>query len=592
MLKKKWMLRRKSVNIKALCEATGISETIATVLVNRGIYKLQDIEEFLHPCIENMYESFLMKDMDKGTEIIKKAILEHKKIVVYGDYDADGVTSTLILYKALKDCGAKVGYYVPNRETEGYGMCSERVEKLKEQGAEVILTCDNGISAIEPINLAKDLGMIVVVTDHHELPFIEDENGEREYILPKADAVINPKQKQCNYPFKMLCGAGIALKFAKVIYEKMNNNPDKYLELLQFAAIGTICDVVDLKDENRIIAKLGLDAINHTNNIGLRALIKETGLEGKSINSYNIGFIIGPCINATGRLDTAALSIELFLSEDEKEAEKLARELKELNAKRQQMTTESVEEITNLIENSDLKNNKVIVVYKEDIHESIAGIVAGRIKELYNVPTIVITKGKDMPKGSARSIDKYNLFEELMKCKDFICKFGGHPMAAGLTIEEKNIKLLREALNKNCTLKMEDFIPKIRIDKRVSLKDVDINLVNELKLLEPFGKENSSPILAEKNVRVEGIKILGKDENTLKLICKVEGTNGRIDALGFGRGKEFKEEIKKIYKEDYEEVMENPSRKSLMIDIIYYPLLNEYKGYTTTQIKIIDYRIN
>lgn len=592
MLKKKWMLRRKSVNIKALCEATGISETIATVLVNRGIYKLQDIEEFLHPCIENMYESFLMKDMDKGTEIIKKAILEHKKIVVYGDYDADGVTSTLILYKALKDCGAKVGYYVPNRETEGYGMCSERVEKLKEQGAEVILTCDNGISAIEPINLAKDLGMIVVVTDHHELPFIEDENGEREYILPKADAVINPKQKQCNYPFKMLCGAGIALKFAKVIYEKMNNNPDKYLELLQFAAIGTICDVVDLKDENRIIAKLGLDAINHTNNIGLRALIKETGLEGKSINSYNIGFIIGPCINATGRLDTAALSIELFLSEDEKEAEKLARELKELNAKRQQMTTESVEEITNLIENSDLKNNKVIVVYKEDIHESIAGIVAGRIKELYNVPTIVITKGKDMPKGSARSIDKYNLFEELMKCKDFMCKFGGHPMAAGLTIEEKNIKLLREALNKNCTLKMEDFIPKIRIDKRVSLKDVDINLVNELKLLEPFGKENSSPILAEKNVRVEGIKILGKDENTLKLICKVEGTNRRIDALGFGRGKEFKEEIKKIYKEDYEEVMENPLRKSLMIDIIYYPLLNEYKGYTTTQIKIIDYRIN
>lgn len=592
MLKKKWMLRRKSVNINALCEATGISETIATVLVNREIYKLQDIEEFLHPCIENMYESFLMKDMDKGTEIIKKSILEHKKIVVYGDYDADGVTSTLILYKALKDCGAKVGYYVPNRETEGYGMCSERVEKLKEQGAEVILTCDNGISAIEPINLAKDLGMIVVVTDHHELPFIEDENGEREYILPKADAVINPKQKQCNYPFKMLCGAGIALKFAKVIYEKMNNNPDKYLELLQFAAIGTICDVVDLKDENRIIAKLGLEAINHTNNIGLRALIKETGLEGKSINSYNIGFIIGPCINATGRLDTAALSIELFLSEDEKEAEKLARELKELNAKRQQMTTESVEKIINLIENSDLKNNKVIVVYKEDIHESIAGIVAGRIKELYNVPTIVITKGKDMPKGSARSIDKYNLFEELMKCKELICKFGGHPMAAGLTIEEKNIKLLREALNKNCTLKEEDFIPKIRIDKRVRLKHVDINLVNELKLLEPFGKENTSPVLAEKNIRVEGIKILGKDENTLKLICKVEDTNRRIDALGFGRGKEFKEEIRKIYKEDYEEVMENPLRKPLMVDIVYYPLLNEYKGYITTQIKIIDYRIS
>lgn len=592
-MNKKWMLRRNKLNIRDIANKSGISETLCTVLVNREIYNLEDIKDFLEPSLEKLYNPLLMKDMDKGTEIIKMSIIDKKKIAIYGDYDADGVTSTVILYIALKECEANVIYYIPDRETEGYGMCTERVERLKAEGVEVIITCDNGIAALEQVERAKELGMTVVITDHHELPFIENEKEEREYVVPKADAIINPKQKDCYYPFKMLCGAGIAFKFSKLLYEKLNMNPNKYKELLQFAAIGTICDVVDLKGENRIIAKLGLESINNTNNLGLRALIKETSLNEKNITSYNVGFIIGPCINATGRLDTAALSVELFLAKDIKRAEELAKELRNLNTERQEITMEGVEEITYTIENSSLKNDKVLVIYKENIHESIAGIVSGRIKDAYNRPTIVLTKGKEMPKGSGRSIDGYNLFEELMKCKEYIYKFGGHPMAAGLTIEEKNIDKLREELNKNCNLKDEDFIPKIRIDKRLPLKEVNLELIDSLQCLEPFGKGNSSPILAEKNIKIEGIKILGKDQNTLKLTCRVEDTNKRIHAIAFGKVDEFKRDLENIYEdENVENIITNPLMAGLKLDLIYYPMINEYNGNVYTQLRIIDYRIN
>ncbi|ACO86276.1 single-stranded-DNA-specific exonuclease RecJ [Clostridium botulinum] len=592
-MNKKWMLRRNKLNIRDIANKSGISETLCTVLVNREIYNLEDIKDFLEPSLEKLYNPLLMKDMDKGTEIIKRSIIDKKKIAIYGDYDADGVTSTVILYIALKECEANVIYYIPDRETEGYGMCTERVERLKAEGVEVIITCDNGIAALEQVERAKELGMTVVITDHHELPFIENEKEEREYVVPKADAIINPKQKDCYYPFKMLCGAGIAFKFSKLLYEKLNMNPNKYKELLQFAAIGTICDVVDLKGENRIIAKLGLESINNTNNLGLRALIKETSLNEKNITSYNVGFIIGPCINATGRLDTAALSVELFLAKDIKRAEKLAKELRNLNTERQEITMVGVEEITYAIENSSLKNDKVLVIYKENIHESIAGIVSGRIKDAYNRPTIVLTKGKEMPKGSGRSIDGYNLFEELMKCKEYIYKFGGHPMAAGLTIEEKNIDKLREELNKNCNLKDEDFIPKIRIDKRLALKEVNLELIDSLQCLEPFGKGNSSPILAEKNIKIEGIRILGKDQNTLKLTCRVEDTNKRIHAIAFGKVDEFKRDLENIYEdENVENIITNPLMAGLKLDLIYYPMINEYNGNVYTQLRIIDYRIN
>lgn len=581
------------MNITDIAHKAGISETLCTILVNRDIYNLKEIENFLNPNLEKLYNPLLMKDMDKGTEIIKKAIVDKKKIAVYGDYDADGVTSTTILYTALKECKANVIYYIPDREKEGYGMCTDRVEKLKQDGVEVIITCDNGIAALDQVERAKELGMTVVITDHHELPFIEAENGEREYVVPKADAIVNPKQTDCYYPFKMLCGAGIAFKFSKLLYEKLNMNPNKYKDLLEFAAIGTICDVVDLKDENRIIAKLGLKSINNTKNLGLRALIKETSLNEKNITSYNIGFIIGPCINATGRLDTAALSVELFLCKDIKRAENLAKQLRNLNLQRQEITMEGVEEITNTIENSTLKDDKVLVIYKDNIHESIAGIVSGRIKDAYNRPTIVLTKGKDMPKGSGRSIDGYNLFEELMKCKEYIHKFGGHPMAAGLTIKEENIDKLRKVLNEKCILKDEDFVPKIRIDKRLPLKYISLDLIDNLQCLEPFGKGNSSPILAEKNIKVEGIRVLGKDQNTLKLTCRVEDTNRRIDALAFGKVEEFKRDLENIYGDkNVDNIINNPLMAGVKLDLIYYPMINEYNGNVYTQLRVIDYRIN
>ncbi len=428
--------------------------------------------------------------------------------------------------------------------------------------------------------------MTVVITDHHELPFIE-EKGQRKYVLPKADAVINPKRKDCNYPFKLLCGAGIAFKFAQTLFDKlkMDYNVDEYMEL---AGIGTVCDIVDLVDENRIIAKKAIEELNKTSNLGLKCLIERIGC--KSVNSYTIGFQIGPCINATGRLENASLSVELLLCNEEKRAKELADILYGLNKKRQDITNENVEEIIDSIEKSSMKNQKVFLIYKEDVHESIAGIVAGKIKEKYNVPTIVLTKGKDMPKGSGRSIEEYNLFEELIKCKEYIYKFGGHPMAAGLSIKEENIPKLREALLQNCTLTDNDIIPKIRIDKRLPLREVNFDIINQIKMLEPFGKGNSAPVLAEKNIPVKSIAILGKDKNTLKLRCIFTREGNFIDALGFGKVEEFIELLKEEYGEDYLSIIDEP--KGLKVDLIFSPFKNNYNDKYYLQIKINDIRIS
>nr|WP_085058967.1 single-stranded-DNA-specific exonuclease RecJ [Clostridium tetanomorphum] len=583
------MIKCTKDNIKELAHRTGVDPIIINVLINRGIRTPQDIDRFIKASLKDLYSPFLMKDIDIAIDIIRDAIEKGEKIAIYGDYDADGVTSTVILCKALKRCNANFIYHIPNRECEGYGMNSERIKSLKGEGVEVILSCDNGISAIEQVNLAKKLNMKVVITDHHELSFKENDN-EREYILPSADAIINPKRKDCNYPFKMLCGAGIALKFVQALYSVMNIDEDELYELLQYAAIGTICDVVDLVDENRIIAKNGLRLLRNTNNLGLKALIKETGIEEKSINSYHIGFIIGPCINATGRLETAKLSVQLLLTEDLEEANTLASKLHSLNTERQEMTTKSVESIEEIIESTPLKNDKVFVIYKEDIHESIAGIVAGKIKEKYNVPTIVITKGKDMPKGSARSIDGYNMFEELLKFKDLLDKFGGHPMAAGLSLKEENIPKLRKALNEQCKLTPDDMKPKISIDKRLNLAQVSIDLVKRLEILEPFGKGNSSPLFAEKNVLINRINLLGKDKNTLKFALKINNGLNKIDGICFGRGQEFLEELKEIYGENYVNILNNPY--NIKMDFIFCPCINDYNGHVSSQIKIVDYRFS
>ncbi|OOB75869.1 single-stranded-DNA-specific exonuclease RecJ [Clostridium haemolyticum] len=581
-----WRLKVTKCDTKLLAKKCNISDITAKVLANRNIQSEEEAKKFLRASLEDLYSPFLMKDMQQGIDIILDAIDEGKKIVVYGDYDADGVTSTAILYKGLLELHANVEYYIPDREAEGYGMCSNRIKILKEQGTDIILTCDNGISAVEEVKLAKNLGMKVIITDHHELPF-KDEHGKREYILPNADAIINPKRNDCEYPFKMLCGAGIAFKFIQALYINVGIDDKEAYKFIELAGIGTICDVVDLVEENRIIAKNSLKMISNTTNLGLKSLIDVLGINNKEVKSYNIGFMIGPCINATGRLDTAALSVELLITDDEERAKELANILNNLNKTRQEMTMRNVEEIIDVVENSSFKEDKVLVIYKEDIHESIAGIVAGKIREKFNVPTIILTKGKEMPKGSGRSIEEYNLFEELLKCKDLLDKFGGHPMAAGLSIKEENINELRQRLNENCKLTDNDIIPKIKIDKRIPLNIVNDELISEMEVLEPFGKGNSSPLFAEKNVKVSQVRVLGKNQNTLKLTCIINDKE-KIEAISFNKVNEFKEMIKS--KIAFEKILVNCC--DLKLDLIFYPIINEFNGNKTVQLRIKDFRLS
>ncbi|CAG7840528.1 recombinase RecJ [Clostridium novyi B str. ATCC 27606] len=581
-----WRLKVTKCDTKLLAKKCNISDITAKVLANRNIQSEEEAKKFLRASLEDLYSPFLMKDMQQGIDIILDAIDEGKKIVVYGDYDADGVTSTAILYKGLLELHANVEYYIPDREAEGYGMCSNRIKILKEQGTDIILTCDNGISAVEEVKLAKNLGMKVIITDHHELPF-KDEHGKREYILPNADAIINPKRNDCEYPFKMLCGAGIAFKFIQALYINVGIDDKEAYKFIELAGIGTICDVVDLVEENRIIAKNSLKMISNTTNLGLKSLIDVLGINNKEVKSYNIGFMIGPCINATGRLDTAALSVELLITDDEERAKELANILNNLNKTRQEMTMRNVEEIIDVVENSSFKEDKVLVIYKEDIHESIAGIVAGKIREKFNVPTIILTKGKEMPKGSGRSIEEYNLFEELLKCKDLLDKFGGHPMAAGLSIKEENINELRQRLNENCKLTDNDIIPKIKIDKRIPLNIVNDELISEMEVLEPFGKGNSSPLFAEKNVKVSQVRVLGKNQNTLKLTCIINDKE-KIEAISFNKVNEFKEMIKS--KIAFEKILVNCC--DLKLDLIFYPIINEFNENKTVQLRIKDFRLS
>ena len=592
-MKENWILVNKKESFLKLSEFLKENPLVLRLLANRGIDDINLANRFLKGTIEDLYDGYLMKDMKKGVEIIKDAIINNRKIIIYGDYDCDGVNSTTILYKALKVIGANYGYYIPNREEEGYGMHSGRIQKLYEEGYEVILTCDNGISAFEQVELAKELGMEVVITDHHDIPLKEDDNGVLKPSIPKADAIINPKQGDCNYPFKMLCGAGIALKFSKCLFDEFNIEYEKFLDLIQFAAIATVCDVVDLVDENRIIVKKGLEILNESQNYGIQELKNATLLNNKKIEEYHLGFVIGPCINATGRLETADLSVELLITEDRERAKILATQLSELNTIRQDLTKESTERIINRIEEEKDKSEKVIVVYDENVHESIAGIVAGRVKEKYNMPCIVLTKGKEMPKGSARSIEGYNITEELSKCSELIEKFGGHPMAAGLSIKEENIVALREKLNKNCILKDEDLIPVVKIDLPLSLNYLNEELIEIIESMRPFGKGNSSPLFAVKDLLIERIWLLGKDKNFLKLRFSFLSNNRKlyIDGISFDKFESFKDDIINIYGEEKFNEACATSFLNLKADIIYYPSINEFNGNRNIQLNIKNIRI-
>ena len=589
-MKEKWMVINKKEDFIKLTSEYEINPLIARLLANRGIVNKKEASLFLKGTVNDLNDASLMKDMKKAVSIIKGSIEEKKKIVIYGDYDCDGVCSTTILYRTLKKLGANFDYYIPNREDEGYGMNSDRIRKLKSEGAEVILTCDNGISAMEQVEVAKELGLTVIITDHHDIPYIEKE-GNRINVVPNSDCVINPKQGNCEYPFKELCGAGVALKFSMELVNAMGRSFSEFYDLFQYAAIATICDVVELLGENRIIVKEGLKLINNTSSIGLKALIKATGLEGKEISEYHFGFVLGPCINATGRLETADLSVELLITEDEKYAEELAKKLYDLNVERQELTFDSVESVISKVEEEITNGEKVILVYDEKIHESIAGIVAGRVRERFNLPAIVMTKGKDMPKGSARSIEGYNMFEELNKCKEYIEKFGGHPMAAGLSVKEENIYLLRKALNSKCTLSDEDIIPVIKIDSPLEIKYLDESLVEEIESLRPFGKGNGSPLFAVKNIKVSRVFFIGKEKNFMKFRFVIPGTFGYVEGLNFDKYEDFKNMFTDKYGEEKFLKLVDSGYADFNMDIIYYPTINEFNGKRNIQLNVKNFRL-
>ncbi len=583
------MLKNIKVDYKQMSKELQISEILCKIMVNRGIVEKEVAYDFLNPNLNKLHNPLLMKDLNNGVKVIKQKISEDKKIRIIGDYDVDGVISTYLLYTALSNCGAIVDYEIPHRVEDGYGINNSIIDTAHQDGIDTIITCDNGISAIEQIKHAKELGLTVIVTDHHDVPFIEDEEGNRTYIRSEADAIINHKQLDCQYPFKHLCGGGVVYKFIQVLYAEMGIKQELLEELLQFVAIATVCDVVDLVDENRVLVKKGLELINYTNNIGLKALMKATGIEGKPISTYTLGFVIGPCINATGRLDYAKKGLELLLSNNVDEADALANELHQLNEERKQMTIEGVEQIIKNIESTCAGKDKVFVVYKSGIHESIAGIIAGRIKDKYHVPTIILTDAEDGVKGSARSIEGYNMFEELLKCKDLLTKFGGHPMAAGLSLLSENIESMRERLNQLTTLTEEDLIPKIYIDAQLPLEMITLELAEKLQELEPFGKGNSKPLFAEKELKVTSASVLGVNKNVLKL--KLLSKKGKVmEAVYFGNIPEFEKliinkfgqlEVDKLYKGKGNEIV---------LDFIYTVGINEYRGNKSVQMIIQSYR--
>lgn len=585
----KWLLRNKRINIKEMAQKLNVSEVICKVLVNRDIINSNDATDFINPNLNSLHNPILMKDLDKGVKIIKNKILENKKIRIVGDFDVDGIISTYVLFKGLSECGANVDYEIPHRIFDGYGINKNIVETAKNDEVDTIITCDNGISAIEQIEFAKELGLTCIITDHHDVPFKEEGDGSRTLIIPNADAVIDCKQIDCEYPFKNLCGAGVAFKFIQSLYEKMGKGKEEANFLIEYVAIATVCDVVDLIGENRIIVKEGLSLINKTKNIGLKSLINATGIEGKQISVYHLGFIIGPCLNASGRLDYAKKGLKLLLTEDVDEAQILAKELHELNVERKDMTVKGVEDVCNVIENKGFAKDKVFVVYKPDIHESIAGIIAGKVRERYNVPAIILTDSEHGVKGSGRSIEQYNMFEELFKCKDLLSKFGGHPMAAGLSLESNNIETLRERLNRLTTLTDEDLIPKVYIDMQIPLNNVSLALAEDLELLEPFGKGNSKPLFAEKDISISKATILGVNKNVLKL--NLLSKRGRIvDSIFFGDIEKFKDYVINKFGDTEVSKMFNGVENNITIDLIYSIDINEYMGNKKVQLIIQNYR--
>lgn len=583
----KWFVMNKRADFGALGEKLRISPVTARLIRNRDVIEEADFKRYLYGGIKDLYSPHLLKDVELLTDILKNKIEEKKSIRIIGDYDIDGVMSTYILYRGISRCGGTVTYQIPDRMKDGYGMNEHLVEEAHELGTDTIITCDNGIAAIDEIAYAKKLGMTVLVTDHHEIPFIETD-GQKKYLRSLADAIVNPKQGDCAYPYKELCGAAVAFKVMQVLYEKMGIPLEESEVFLENAAFATVGDVMDLQDENRILVKEGLKRIHHTKNIGMQALIEQNGLQTEQVNSYHFGFVLGPCINASGRLETARISLNLFLEENPETAAQIARELVELNTQRKDMTAEGVELARAEVE-AHYMEDKVLVIYLPKVHESLAGIIAGRIRESYHKPVFVLTKGEECVKGSGRSIEEYSMYEEMCKCRELFEKFGGHPMAAGLSIKEELVDIFREKINACCSLTEEDFIPKIKIDIAMPAGYADRNLIHEFELLEPFGKGNQKPQFADKNLSIARAMVVGRNQNVLKLNLLTEHGE-RVSAVYFGDVDAFKNYYAdKFGMEEVEKAFQGKNNK-IRIQVVYYPEINEYNGMESVQIVIRNYQ--
>ncbi len=633
----KWMIANKKADFDRLAGEFGIKNITARLIANRLITKRENealectdeaVRAYLGCDLDSLHDPKLLPDAEKGAEVMLKSIADGDKIRVIGDYDVDGICSSFILVSGLKLFGADVDCVLPDRVKDGYGLSIKLVDDAIEAGVNTIITCDNGISASEQIRHAKEKGMTVVVTDHHEVPFETDEEGNRKEILPPADAVIDPKIKGGKYPFPEICGAVVAYKFLQVMaelskdfsmgdivttgeefdeiafgdrlidnsYNALFPGEDKaeafFTEMLIFAGIATVCDVMELKDENRVIVKKSLSLISGTANKGLRALIHVTGLEESRINAFHYGFVIGPCLNATGRLDLANRALSLFFCEDSSEAVRIATELKNLNDSRKDMTKLGVDEATRCVEEQMHETGlpKVLVIYLPDVHESIAGIIAGRIKEKYYRPTFVLTKASDGgAKGSGRSIEQYDMYQELTSCKELFTKFGGHKMAAGLSLPEENIEILRRMLNDNCKLSDSDFDPILHIDMVLPLKYANIELVREFEKLEPFGTGNSKPVFAVRDVSLLSGKVMGKNRNCGKY--RVSDESGVIcEMVYFGDMEKWHKQLENRYgKEAVDNLYSGETDGNMKVHVAYYPDINSYMGRESLQIVMSDY---
>ena len=583
-----WMVINKGADFKGIGNKFHIDPVTARIIRNREVIGDEEIHSFLAGTLQELPDVHLMQDLDLLVELLDQKINEKAKIRIIGDYDIDGVMSSYILYRALTRCGAQVDVAIPNRITDGYGLNRNLITEALECGVDTILTCDNGIAAIEEIAYAKEAGMTVLVTDHHEIPF-KDVDGERIYMRSEADAIVNPHQKTCTFPYKDLCGAGVAWAVIVALYEKNNIEQREVEDLLEFVAFATVGDIMSLTGLNRILVKEGLKRIHHTTNIGMRALVSQCGLLPEQIDTYHFGFVLGPCINAAGRLDTARRALRLFISESPEEAAEIADELVVLNEERKEMTRQGVEEAKQLVEEGGYEKDPVLILYLPDVHESIAGIIAGRIRECYYRPTFILTKAEDGVKGSGRSTEEYSMYEQMCKCSNLLTKFGGHPMAAGLSLPEENVELFRKQMNENCPFRAEEIVQTIHIDVPMPVDYVTNALVEEFSILAPFGKDNPKPVFADRNLKISRMWVIGKNQNVLRMTLVSE--QGRpLSAIYFGDIEAMRTYLVEQYGTQEVEKAFHGRENNMQIFIVYSPKINTYKDSETLQFEIQYYR--